>query len=108
MNLQRFQELEFLSEVLDMANDSSGDLRAEKKTLLWFGAALVLGALVTIIFAQIDRRMYDTNAEVLDYQAYKENRRAASSIASESIDSRVLFGSFNAGRELHQREKSDL
>jgi hypothetical protein len=91
-----------------MANDSSGDLGADKFALVWFGSALVLGVLVTILLARIDRQMYDTNAEVLDYQAYKENRRAASSIASESSDSRVLFGSFHGGRELHQREKSDL
>ena len=55
---------------------------------VWFVSVLVVGCAMTFVFATIDREMYDTGADPLDYNAYQENRAALSSIPSERNDPR--------------------
>jgi hypothetical protein len=55
---------------------------------VWFLGVLLVGIPLTLQLASIDRWMYDNNGEVLDYQAYRENRTAQTNLRSESIDDR--------------------
>lgn len=57
--------------------------------LVWFMVALVGGMYLTYRLAVLDHWMYTHDAEVLDYEAYSENRKAFSSVPSEITDTRM-------------------
>jgi hypothetical protein len=58
--------------------------------VVWFVSAIFLGASLTYFFSNLDFFMYNSNAEVLDFKKYRENRTAFSSIPTDSIDARSL------------------
>jgi hypothetical protein len=57
---------------------------------VWFFAVLVVGSSVTYGLANIDSYLYSVKGRVLDYEAYRDNRMAATGIGSDSIDPRQL------------------
>lgn len=56
--------------------------------VVWFVAIIVIGVGLTIALRNTDLYNYNTNGEFFDYDAYKENRRAQTLIASDNIDKR--------------------
>ncbi len=56
---------------------------------IWFIAIVVIGCGVVYQLSHIDRWMYDNNGEFLDYDAYRDNRHATTSLGSERIDPRA-------------------
>lgn len=69
------------------------------KALLWFFGAVLLGGTLVANFARIDAWMWDTNAEFFNYNAYRENRKSATSLAGDSIDERA-HGGIDAARHM--------
>ena len=61
---------------------------AQRSAVVWFVVILIGGALLTAKLAGVDTWMYENNAEVLDYQKYRENRAAFTGLASERSDAR--------------------
>lgn len=62
----------------------------QRWAFVWFFVMVLCGGMLTYRLATIDRWMYDNNGERLDYDAYRENRSATTSIGSERIDPRQL------------------
>lgn len=63
--------------------------------VIWFCAAIAIGSSLTFLFNGIDFFMYSTNAQVLDFDKYSENRKATTSLTTDSLDSRSK-GAFRA------------
>ncbi len=61
---------------------------AQRSAVVWFVVTLIGGVLLTARLSGIDAWMYATNAQVLDFEKYKENRAAFTSLASERSDPR--------------------
>lgn len=78
---------------------------AQRAALVWFAAVIVIGMALTYKLAGIDRWMFVHNAETLDYHAYKENRRAATTIASEQLDERQAGDYVSAIEKLSHSER---
>ncbi len=71
------------------ANDGCAGIEPMKaKATAWFIGALVISASLAFGLSRIDRYMYDSKAPYLDNAKSAENRLAATSIKSESIDAR--------------------
>ncbi len=62
------------------------------RALIWFFGAVLLGGTLVTNFARIDAWMYSNNAEFFNYTAYRENRKSATSLASDSVDERAHGG----------------
>jgi len=65
--------------------------------VVWFCAALLIGSSLTFLFNSVDFFMYSTNAQVLDFDKYAENRKSFTSLTTDSLDSRSK-GSFGAAK----------
>lgn len=76
-------------------HDPCGSFEAPQKfALVWFFCILAGGIALTLGLAQLDRGMYDSNGEWIDYWQYRENRNAFTRVPSENIDPRAL-GSYS-------------
>lgn len=71
---------------------------SQKKALIWFFAVIIIGAALTWRLSKVDRWMYDNNGEYLNYEAYRDNRNAATSVAMEPGDPRK-YGDITTARE---------
>ena len=60
----------------------------QKWALVWLIVTLVGASALTYKLSRIDRHLIDSGGVDLNNEASRENRAAASSIASESVDSR--------------------
>ena len=60
----------------------------QKWAVVWFFSVIIIGATAVYHLSKVDRMMYDTNAEFFDYGAYRENRKAQSSLRGDSFDPR--------------------
>jgi hypothetical protein len=60
----------------------------QKSALAWFFSVIAIGVFAVYQLCKIDRHMYDSNAETLDYSAYRDNRLAQVGIRSDLIDPR--------------------
>ena len=60
----------------------------QKWAVVWFLSVLVITALLVCKLSEIDRKMYDTNAECLDYDQYRANRASSFGLKSEAVDPR--------------------
>jgi hypothetical protein len=69
----------------------------QKRALVWFVVIILIGSALVCKLARVDRWMYDNNGEFLNYKAYKDNRTAATSVASEPSDPR-MFSDLNTAR----------
>lgn len=61
----------------------------QRWALVWFVASILIGITLVCVLSRVDRFNYDTKGIFLDYDQYKENRRAITSIPSEEIDPRA-------------------
>ena len=81
-----------MSSISSHAHDHADPLAVEgpylKKAYVWFVVVAVIASVMTWKFSQIDRRFYDSEGKYLDYNEYRENRTAATSLPSERIDER--------------------
>ena len=77
-----------MSEKKELNNPCKEFGPVQRLALVWFLGAVIVGVGLVYKFAQTDRWMYDHNAQVLDFNAYRENRQAQAGIASEQIDPR--------------------
>lgn len=62
------------------------------KTLawVWFFSAVGIGTCMAYGLSAFDRDFFDREGHVLDYDDYRENRAASTSIKSESVDPRTI------------------
>ena len=61
----------------------------QRWALVWFLGSLVVGGSMVFVLSQVDRFNYDTKGVFFDYDQYRENRKAITSIPSEEIDPRA-------------------
>ena len=61
----------------------------QRYALVWFFGILIIGGGLTYVLSNIDEHLYKTDGQVLNYDKYKENREALSSIKSETQDLRA-------------------
>ena len=76
------------SEAVEIADPCADFGPAQRTAVVWFIVMVLGGALLTARLAGIDAWMFVNNAEVLDYEKYRENRAAFSGLASERSDPR--------------------
>ncbi len=62
--------------------------RTQKYALVWFFCVILGGVLLTAKLSNIDHWMYAHNGEFLDYDQYRENRQALTTVPSERVDPR--------------------
>ena len=87
------------------SDDPCGSFGPDQKwAVVWFFSVIIGGAIFTSQLARIDEWMYRSNGEVrvfnarlIDFDVARENRRAATGIASERNDPRA-DGSFGRAR----------
>lgn len=60
----------------------------QKAATAWFAFVIIGGACLVCLLAGIDRHMWETNGEFLDYTQYRDNRDSFTAIGSERIDDR--------------------
>ena len=76
----------------------------QKRAMIWFFAVLIGGICLVFKLSNIDKWMYTTGGDLLNYTDYRENRLAATSIGSEKIDPRVANSVIDsAGRPAKQK-----
>ncbi|MDD2941591.1 MAG: hypothetical protein PHC51_01360 [bacterium] len=88
-----------MSEVVDSsaghcANSKCGQAFA----WVWFFSVIVIGSVGTYFLANIDAYLYSVKGRVLDYDAYRENRMASSSLGRDILDPRQAPLSAVSGR----------
>lgn len=66
--------------------------------VVWFFGAIIVGSGLTFLLSNIDHYLYNTNAEVLDYEKYRNNRSAFTSVPKEAQDPRAL-GDLRSAKE---------
>lgn len=72
-------------------DDPCGEIGpVQRWAFVWFFSVIAIGLTLAYVLCGIDRRLYATNAGFLDYVSYRDNRRAATSIASDGVDERAL------------------
>jgi len=71
------------------ANADEYQKRSDKWAFIWFFSVLIIGTITVCTFKTIDRKMYDTNAETLNYRDYKQNRKTFTKIGTERSDARA-------------------
>ena len=71
------------------ANADQYQKNSDRWAFIWFFSVLIIGTIAVCTFKKIDRKMYDTNAETLNYRDYKQNRKAFSKIGTERSDARA-------------------
>lgn len=67
----------------------------QRSAVVWFLVMTIGGMLLTARLCGIDAWMYANNAQILDFDKYRENRAAFTSLPSESGDARSR-GSYGA------------
>ena len=78
---------------------------AQKAALVWFIAVILLGIPLVVTLCGIDTKMYAAKGRFLDFETYKENRMAFTSIGSENFDERAQGGYSVAAAEVTARSK---
>lgn len=58
----------------------------QRWAFVWFVAILIIGTVATVKFAGMDKWMWEHNADWMDWDKYKENRVAHTTIPSERND----------------------
>lgn len=90
------------SEIKDSNKLDSGHIGSWGPTqswaVVWFYGALLVGGSLTYFLSGVDHFLYQTNAETLDYNKYRNNRRSLTSIPRDSVDPRV-FGDLRKAKE---------
>lgn len=71
-----------------LADPCAVDDRYQRQAYVWFFCVAIISTVAVYYLSSIDRWMYDTNGHYLDYDKYRENRRASTSLASERVDER--------------------
>ncbi|MCB0346066.1 MAG: hypothetical protein KDD66_13175 [Bdellovibrionales bacterium] len=95
-----------MSKHAESAGDPCGDFGpTQKYALVWFFCVILGGVLLTMKLASIDSWMYANNGEFLDYQQYRENRRALTTIPSERVDPRQMGSIVTAEERIEALEK---
>lgn len=77
-----------MSEQENQSNDPCALTPAGRWAMVWAFCVILGASILACKLCRIDRMMYSTGAPVLDMAAYKENRAAFTSIASENFDAR--------------------
>lgn len=62
---------------------------AQRNAILWFLFIIIGFGIVVSQLARLDSWMYVNDAETLDYDKYRENRTAQSTVPSEGMDIRA-------------------
>lgn len=74
----------------------------QKWAVVWFFSVILIGIGAVYTLRNTDYYNYKTNGEFFNYSAYRENRSAATSIASDSIDPRSHADLASARGELNR------
>jgi len=61
----------------------------QRWAFVWFFSVIAIGSSLVFGLSRIDRFNYDTKGVYLDYDKYRENRKAIVSIPSERVDKRA-------------------
>jgi len=70
-------------------NDPLGEFGPNQKSaVVWFFSVVAIGLAMVYILSGIDRTMYDTDAEFIDYSQYNSNRIASHMLATDTLDER--------------------
>ncbi|MCC6220101.1 MAG: hypothetical protein IT291_02560 [Deltaproteobacteria bacterium] len=72
----------------------------QRNAVIWFIACIAIGIFICVKCANIDSWMYHSNAETLDYSAYRENRLATFTLPSEATDKRTAQSIASVTRRL--------
>lgn len=85
----------------DTAHDTQDDPCAEfgptqRWAVVWFFSVIALGLFMTYRLSNLDRWMYDNNAETFNTESIRENRLAFTSVRSEQSDPRQQGDYFSA------------
>lgn len=75
----------------------------QRWALVWFIGVLLGGSALVAVLASIDNRMYTSGAEFIDWNRYRQNRTASTTIGAERIDPRTV-GDIATARTRVERE----
>lgn len=79
--------------------DPCGEIGPDQRwAMVWFVVVVIIGACATYTLTRIDRKNYDTKGQFFDYEAYRQNRLATTTIGSDTKDPRassMLSGKFD-------------